>query len=154
MFWTVNVLVQWTFKGRTEVSQVSLKTSLFVFQRLRKVIWVRNNMRVSRWWQNSHFSGELSSGNFCSNIWKMWLLEYQMLPWCVKALSGVTSNINYNTEGFGTSTGAMVEKTWKLSDQLYVWTSNSCHQELLCRQVITKPDAPDANSHTIRGVCL
>ncbi len=32
--------------------------------------------------------------------------------------------------------------------------ANSCHQGLLCWQVITKPDAPDANSHTISGVCL
>ncbi len=32
--------------------------------------------------------------------------------------------------------------------------ANSCHQRLLCWQVITKPDAPDAYSHTISGVCL
>jgi len=44
-----------------------------------------------------------------------------MLPCCVKALSGVTSKINYNTKGFETSTGAMVEKTRKPSDQLHVW---------------------------------
>ncbi len=42
------ILVAWTNNGGTEISQLSLKTPSFVYQRWMKILWVWNNMRVSK----------------------------------------------------------------------------------------------------------
>jgi len=56
LFEVVKVLVACTISGGTEISQVSLKISSFVFWRWMKVLWDWNNRRLmSKWWQNFHF---------------------------------------------------------------------------------------------------